>query len=465
MTHAAEQRGDTLVAWQRPGAPENIVSRMERLPLSSWQVRTRLLIGTGTFFDAFDALAIAQVLPVLAPLWGLNGVQISMLIAIGYLGQLIGALAIGYVAERLGRTRAMALAIVIFSVFSIACAFAPGYGVLLVARFLQGIGLGGQVPIGAVYINEITKAQGRGRFVLLFELVFSFGVVLCAVVGRLVVPTFGWHVLFLIGALPILAVPLILRSIPESPRWLAALPDPAKADRQMSRIEDGVRRANGAELPAPQPTAVAVAAGRGRFAELLSPAYRRRTLTVWVIWFATYIVYYGIGTWLPSLYQGTFKLPLDQALNYALIGNMGAFLGAAICALTIDRLGRKRLFVFSLAGTALMMAILAVLGASAAWQVLVFGSLAYFFAGAASIGLYLYTPEIYPTRIRAVGVGTATGWLRIASMIGPIVVGFFASKSFGIACGVFAVVAAVSVLVVLRWAVETKERVLEEISG
>lgn len=446
-----------------PGSASNIASRLERLPLSRWQVKIRLLIGTGTFFDAFDALAIAQVLPVLTPLWGLTGTQIAALISIGYLGQLIGALLISSVAERFGRTRAMALAIGVFSLFSVLCALSTGFWMLLLMRFLQGIGLGGQVPIGAVYINEITKAKGRGRFVLLFELIFSVGVVLCAVVGRFVVPAFGWQGMFLVGALPVLLIVPILRLVPESPRWLASRGREQEADVQMVRIERAVVR-TGKTLGEPEPLGIGIREARGRLRELLGRDYRRRTLTVWVIWFATYIVYYGIGTWLPSLYRGHFGLPLETSLNFALIGNLGAFLGAAICAFTIDLLGRRRIFILSLAGSAVMMGVLAVLGAQEPWQVLVFGSLAYLAAGAASIGLYLYTPEIYPTRIRAVGVGAATSWLRIASMIGPVMVGSLVTSGLGLVCGIFAVIAAVAAVVVAKWATETKDRVLEEIS-
>lgn len=280
------QTTDTVDAgnsWLDPGSNDNIVSRMERVPFSRWQIKARLLVGTGTFFDAFDALAIAQVMPVLSKMWHLNAGQISLLIAIGYLGQLFGALLFSELAERKGRLVGLSASIVVFALCSIGAAFAPSYAVFMLFRFLQGLGLGGEVPIGATYINEITKAHGRGRFVLLFELVFSFGVVAAALAGRWVVPHLGWHYMYIIGCLPILIIPAIMMWLPESPRWLAQHRRPGDADRAMTRMENGVSSSLGEPLPDPEPVPVPVSTAKGKVVELFSPAYRTRTITVWMI--------------------------------------------------------------------------------------------------------------------------------------------------------------------------------------
>src|SRR4029079_12042337 len=108
-----------------------------------------------------------------------------------------------------------------FTTFSVACALSWNFESLLAFRTLQGLGLGGQVPIAAVFISEITKAHGRGRFILLYELILSVGVVAAGLVGFWVVPHLGWEFMSLVGALPLLIVPVLLRWLPESPRWLA----------------------------------------------------------------------------------------------------------------------------------------------------------------------------------------------------------------------------------------------------
>ena len=140
-------------------APQDILARIERLPLSSWQIKTRIIVGTATFFDAFDALSIAYVLPVIVPLWKLAPAQIGTLISFGFLGQLIGALIGGSLAERFGRRPVIIVAVIWFGLLSFACGFAWSYDSLLVLRLLQGLGLGAEVPVAATYISELARAQ------------------------------------------------------------------------------------------------------------------------------------------------------------------------------------------------------------------------------------------------------------------------------------------------------------------
>lgn len=465
---AAMLRDQASVGTARAAAVSaaDISSRIERMPISSWHVKARVLVGTATFFDAFDALTIAQVLPVLAVLWKLTGPQIGMLISIGYLGQLLGALFFGWLAERQGRVIAMIGAIVMFSSMSIACALAWDYDSLLVFRTIQGFGLGGEVPIAAAYISEMTKAHGRGRFVLVYELIFSVGVVTAGVVGYWLVPLLGWQYMFVIGAAPVLMVYTMYRWLPESPRWLASRGRLQEADVALSRIERQVEQATGQPLPQVKPAAPVAAAEKqsSAWSVLFSPVYLRRTLMVWSIWFGAYIVYYGIGTWLPTLYRTVFHLPLEVSLRYGLISNGVGFLGATLCALTIDYFGRRFWFAVSLGGSAVFLGILWQLGATSPEQVLIYSSGAYFFATAAAVGVYLYTPELYPTRVRALGVATATAWLRLASMVGPTIVGTMTVYGLGSVFLTFAVAALLAALIVAVFAVETKGRVLEELS-
>jgi putative MFS transporter len=161
----------------------NILARIERLPLSSWQIKTRIIVGTATFFDAFDALSITYVLPAVVPAWKLSPGAIGWLISSGFLGQLIGALIGGWLAERIGRRPVIVAAVLWFGLFSLACGWAWDYDSLLVLRLLQGLGLGAEVPVAATYISELARAKGRGQFVLLFELVFPIGLVAVAIMG------------------------------------------------------------------------------------------------------------------------------------------------------------------------------------------------------------------------------------------------------------------------------------------
>ena len=397
-------------------------------------------------------------------MWGLSAAQVGALISIGYFGQLLGALLFSWIAERRGRVFAMVLTIATFTTFSVACALSWNFESLLAFRTLQGLGLGGQVPIAAVFISEITKAHGRGRFILLYELILSVGVVAAGLVGFWVVPHLGWEFMFLVGALPLLIVPVLLRWLPESPRWLAGAGRNADADEAMTRIETKVEKAIGTELPPIGHHTPPTQRTKSRWTEIFRPPYLRRTLVVWAIWFGAYMVYYGISTWLPTLYRTVFKLPLEVSLQYGLISNCIGLAGAALCALTIDVVGRRIWFTLALSGSAVFQILLAMSGLDQPSDLMIFGSGAYFFAAAAAIGVYLYTPELYPTRVRALGVGTATAWLRLASMIGPIVIGTFITYGLSIVFAVFGTIALLVAVVVAVFALETKDKVLEDLS-
>jgi MFS transporter, putative metabolite:H+ symporter len=447
----------------QPGAVDNVVARIERLPTSWWHVRTRIIVGVATFFDAFDALAIAVVLPALVPMWKLTGPQIGFMISAGYLGQLAGALLFGWIGERYGRRPAIIGATAIFSLMSIGCGLAWDYNSLVVFRVLQGIGLGGEVPVAAVYISELTKAHGRGRFVLLYETVFAVGITAVGLLGLWIVPTLGWQWMFYIGALPAILALFMQALLPESPRWLALHGRPAEAEATLSMIESETQKSLGTALPPVQPV-VATLDKSASLSDLFGPTYLRRTLVVWVIWFVAYFINYGLVVWLPTIYRTVFKLPLDVSLRYGLITQAVGLLGAVTCALAIDFVGRRLWFALAFAGGCVSVAALAMIAAPSAVQVLTYMSVAYFFITTINLGVYLYTPELYPTRVRALGVGTATAWLRFASMIGPTIVGYMIAGGLPPVFLTFAVAAGVAAIVTGAFAVETKGRVLEEVS-
>ena len=448
----------------RDKVPE-IVARIERLPITSWQVKARMIVGIATFFDAFDSIAIAFALPVLIGAWSIKPQQVGFLISAGFAGQLVGALFFGWLAERVGRLRTTIITILIFAVMSFFCAASWSYSSLLIFRIIQGFGLGGEVPVAASYINEITRAKGRGRFVLLYELVFPLGLMLAALAGYWIVPRFGWRWLFIIGGVPA-AVAIYLRwALPESPRWLASVGKNINAEKAMTIIEQGVKEAFGADLPEAKIMPVAGVTKRTRITELFRGIYLRRTIVTWVIWFSAYLTTYGLMTWLPSLYRTIFKLPLDKSLLYSLVTQFSGLVGSFAVAMLIDKMGRRAWITMAFFAGGFSLILLWSTGATTVANLLVFGTLANFFFFSISLALYVYTPEVYPTRMRALGSSVGSSWLRIASMVGPVVVGtVLAHYTLSWAFLLFGIVAAIGGLITLLFAVETKEKVLEEIS-
>ena len=460
----------------------DLIARLERVPLTRWHLRARIIMGSATFFDAFDALSLAFVLPVLVPLWGISVVQIGWLIAAGYFGQFAGALLFGAVAERYGRIRGAAGATALMSVMSLACVLAGNFPALLALRLVQGIGVGGEVPVAAVYINELSKARGRGRFFMLYEMIFPVGLMVTGQIGALVVPAFGWQVMFLIGGIPGLVIAGLLLRLRESPRWLIGKGRMEEAEAVIREIESSVasgaqvsgsdasdgnlRESRSDEKPAPVRNTVGntVGTSRTRWAELLSPFYRRRTVVVWILWASAYFISNGLNNWMPTLYNQVYGLTIAQSLRAGTLTNVAQVAILLGCAFAIDRIGRRRWATACFVVGAVLLATLGSFASGSVAAVIVLVTLSYGVVGSVNAVLYLYTPEVYPTRMRAIGTGSATCWLRLASAAGPLLVGYFvAERGTG---AIFIMFAAAGVIGALAatFMLETRNRRLEDIA-
>jgi putative MFS transporter len=446
-------------------AEYRIAARIERLPVSRWHAKIGLVICTGFFFDAFDALAIAYVLPVLIPLWKLTPGEIGLLIASGYAGQIVGAICFGILAEKIGRVPCAIYALVIFTVMSLACAFAWSFGAMLAMRMIQGVGLGGEVPVLATYVNEIAPSTRRGRFALGFQFAFSIGLPIGALVGAWVVPAFGWQWMFVIGAVPGLLTVVFARILPESPRWLASKGRAAEADRVLTQIEAEVSRGGARPLPPVPENAPIVRVAQTRFGDLFKGIYLKRTLTVWILWFTAYIIVFGFIPWLPTLWRTVYHLPVQQALNYGLITTAAGLVGSICAVLFIDVLGRKRMFAIGLFVAAAPLLILAVQPDISATGALVLLSFTLASIAILALGLATYTAELYPTELRAFGGGVGNAWLRVASMVSPAYIGWILPiaglNAVFITYGVGAVIGGT---VCLLFAIETSGKALETLS-
>jgi MFS transporter, putative metabolite:H+ symporter len=445
----------------------HLTARLEAAPISRWHLAPRLVMGGATFLDAFDTLAIAFVLPVLVPLWQLSPADVGWLIAAGFIGQFAGSVLFGALAERYGRVRSAAAATALMSAVSLACAGADSFIALTVLRFVQGIGVGGEMPVAAVYVSELSRADSRGRFLLLYQLVVPVGLFVTGQVGALVVPAFGWPMMFLIGGVPGLVVAAMMLRLPESPRWLIANGRLSEAHAVIAAIEASAGHRH--EPPAAQDHPPTRRSGDGviatRWTELLRPQYRLRTLVVWTLWASAGFFVNGMGNWMPVLYNSIYGLSLEQSLRAGTLNTMLGIVVLGACAVSIDRVGRRRWAGSAFALGAAALFVLGFFAADSVGAVLVLSTAGYAIVGSINSVLYLYTPEIYPTRVRAIGAGSAASWIRVASAASQLFVGYLLT-----AAGVGAVylafaLAAVVGLVAATFMLETSNRRLEDIAA
>jgi putative MFS transporter len=451
-----------------------LIARFEHVPLTGWHRRGRIIMGSATFLDAFTALSLAFALPVLVGLWHLSPADIGWLIGASYVGQLVGALFFSRFAEQHGRVPAAAWSTTIMAVMGLACVFAGSFPILFLCRVLQGVGVGGEMPVAATYVSELSRARGRGRFFMLYELIFPIGLMATGQVAAFLVPAWGWQALFVLGAIPGMVIALALRRLPESPRWLIgqARYDQAEsaivqAEASAARRFSDFRPLHGAPLEA---AAAAIhtrilPSARVPWREVLATPFRARTIVTWILWASAFFVANSLNNWMPTLYRTIYKLPLQQALRAASLTNVAQVVVLLGCAFAIDRIGRRNWTVASFVLSGLLLAGLALWGVGNVLLVVAVATIAYGIVGSNNAVLYLYTPEIYPTRMRAIGTGLSTSWLRLASAVGPTLVGLIVAD-YGVrwVFAMFAVVAVVGAIAATLM-IETRGRKLEDIAA
>lgn len=457
---------DPLEDSERPGfAAAEISARIERLPFSAWHVRLVAVVGTAHLLDAFDSLAIALVLPVLSEIWHLSPSQIGLIISVGYVGQMVGAVGLSWLAERFGRLHMLRIALGIMSLLSFVTAFAGGYVSFMVFRLIQGLGLGGEVPVAATLVNELTPARFRGRVGVSLQAMFGAGILVTSIAAIWLIPHFGWQSMFVVGALPAVLMCAIGWLIPESPRWLAFQGKLPAAFAAVGRIEAAVSNNGAKRLPPVGPIVPHPILPRGRFADLFLTGYASRTFCVWILMFCVSAVGNALVTWLPTIYKTYYQVTLADTFLLSMVLGIASLAGVTTSVFVIDRIGRRHTFMLSLFGSACPLTLLILIGPIPMIALVSLLTVANYFIAIGIGGVHTYATEIYPTRMRALGAGTAMAWLRIAQIVSPLIIGALLSHVGVIGVfGFLAVAGIIGGITVAVAAIETKGRSLEDIS-
>lgn len=440
-----------------------ILDRLEKMPVGSFHYKLLMVTGLGWLFDSMDTGLISFVLPVLSKEWGLTPDQMGWIGSIGLVGMALGAVVSGTVADRIGRKKVFTITVLLYAIATGMCALAWSYEALLFFRFLVGFGLGGELPVAATLMSEYAPAKLRGRFIVLLESFWGIGWLVAACIAYLLIPEFGWKMAFLIGSLPALYVFIIRLHMPESVRYLMAKKRISEAKDIILDLEKKLhvesQPFDNELLPAEAGTAENEQAGPGA---LWSGKYIRRTIMLWLAWFGIVFSYYGIFMWLPSIvFQQGFAVV--KTFEYVLIMTLAQLPGYYCAAWLVDVIGRK----YTLSIFLMMSGVASYFfgNAGSSETLLLWGATMSFFNLGAWGVIYTYTPELYPTSMRALGSGWAAGFGRIGGMIAPALVGIMIGNQLGIdkVFMMFAAVFIVVSVVVLGMGVETRQKQLEDI--
>lgn len=437
-----------------------VLERLEALPVGRFHYKLLLVTGLGWLFDSMDTGLIAFILPVLAKEWGLAPGQMGLIGSIGLIGMALGAVISGTVADRIGRKKVFTITVLLYSIASAFCALSWNYQSLLVFRFLVGFGLGGELPVAATLVSEYAPSRVRGRFIVLLESFWGLGWIAAACIAYFFIPVYGWRMAFLIGALPALYVCLIRLHMPESVRYLLTRGRVDEARQIVLSLEKQLHVPSALFTGETEPVPVVAKAS---FRELWKKPFMSRTIMLWLVWFGINFSYYGIFMWLPPLvFQQGFTVV--KTFEYVLIMTLAQLPGYYCAAWLVDKIGRK----YTLSAFLLFSGVASYFfgHASTAATLMMWGSVMSFFNLGAWGVLYTYTPEQYPTAIRALGSGWAAGFGRFGGMAAPMMVGALLARSFGFASVfyMFALVFAAVAVIVLSLGVESKQKDLESLS-
>ena len=438
---------------------ETFVARLDRVPLNSFHWRLLITSGLGWMFDAMDVLLIGFLVAPITKEFTLAPAQVGLVASAGFVGMFLGAAISGRLADRYGRRLIFQATLVLFSIGAVLSALAPTFETLLAARVIAGLGLGGELPVVATLVSEFSPRAQRGRMIVLLESFWAYGTLAAGLIAIFVLPQFGWRGAFLVAALPALYVAYLRSALPESPRYLAERGRSAEADAIVRRVE----RASGGALLTIGAAIAPVRSGRTNISQLWGPAYARRTAMLWILWFGITFTYYGIFLYVPSLLaaRGLSEVRSNEFFFLSTIAQIPGYFSAAWL---VERWGRKPTLVAYLLGTAAAAFLFG--NAGTGTDAFVYAALLSFFNLGAWAIVYTYSPELYPTAIRATGAGIAAAVGRLGGIIGPFLTPVLV-PTLG-QSGVFALFMVLLVVTALNvWvlAEETKGRSLEEIAG
>jgi putative MFS transporter len=441
----------------------NAGARLDRLPISSFHYRIFWLVGAGMFFDGYDLYVAGGVLASAIQTKFSTVPQNLQFLSLTFVGMTIGSLITGFVGDRFGRRFTYQINLLIFGLASLAAAFAQDMTQLIICRFVQGLGLGAEIVVGYSTLTEFVPPKTRGRWLAFMAFLVVAGFPVTAILGYLIIPTWGWRPLFIIAGIGALIVWYLRKNLPESPRWLESQGRTAEAEALMQSIEKEVAAGSGAALPPAGKTAAVPQLGA--LDMLRPPILQRMIVGSWVLITINTLIF-GFVIFLPQFFlrQG---LNISQSLAYTLVLSVGSLLGCALGAYLADFVGRR----WSIIGASIVTIVTGYIYArfNAASDPTIVLSIGFVLIVAiyvqTAILFGVYTPELFPTEIRLRANGICNTLGRAATVVSPFVVGaLMASYQLPGVVWLMIGLVVIQIVVVWAWGVEPRNRGLEDLA-
>ncbi|KUE89619.1 MFS transporter [Cupriavidus necator H16] len=419
-----------------------------------FQYRLFVIFGLVWLADAMQVLSIGFTAPSIAATFGIPVPTALQTGTMFFVGMLIGAFVFGRLADRIGRRPVLMMAVVIDAICGVASAFAPDFQWLLLLRFLTGIGVGGTLPVDYTMMAEFLPSDRRGRWLVLLESFWAVGTILLAILALIAVSrgNDAWRLIFLVTGIPALVGVVFRFFVPESPLYLNKSGRSAEARAVLQRVATANRVSVEIGNLEPQPME------RKSVFALFARGCRRRTICLLAAWALISIAYYGVFVYLPVKLAGQgFGFMRGQV--FLIVLALVQLPGFALAAHGVERWGRKPTLIgFLLLSAAGCM--LYSLGTSTA--LIVGSTLLMSFSLLGTWGaLYAFTPEVYPTDLRASGMGTAGAMARFGGLFAPSIIAPIMASQFTLALALLSSFLAVAAIAIYMVDIESKNRALD----
>ncbi|WP_306391651.1 MFS transporter [Telluria beijingensis] len=396
--------------------------------------------------DGYDLAVAGIALPSIMSEMGVTAQDAGFMVSSALFGMMFGAIFLGTLADRIGRRWTIVICLFLFSVFTAAAGFTSDPYMFGVMRFLAGLGIGGVMPNVVAQMTEYSPRKIRATMVTLMFSGYAVGGMLAAVLGKGLIEQHGWQSVFLAAGVPVLLIPFILKSMPESMPFLIKQGRIDELKGILARMEPGYRpgAADDFQIPA---TERATGAPIGK---LFQEGRGFSTIMFWIAFFMCLFMVYALSSWLAKLMAGA-GYSLGSALTFVLVLNFGAVIGAVGGGWLADRFHIKYVLVGMYALAAVSIALLGY-PMPGPLLFLVVG-----LAGASTIGTqivtYAYAGQFYPSAVRSTGIGWASGVGRSGAILAPIVIGTLVGMSLPLqqnflAISVPAVIATIAVALI-----------------